>query len=183
MSVNDTIVRWLTSSEFGHVTGVVLAANWRNSQTLLGASANPADQSAKLGEAVRRTLAALRSRGLRVLVLGQVPPLPYRAPECVFLARDMQRCGVARSTFEAEHHDLIDALQSAVAPFDNARFVDPALALCDAQYCLPARDGEIDYIDATHLSDAGARVVRAHFADDFAWLLGSAQRETFSAGH
>ena len=64
-SVNDTVIRWLSSSELKGVTGVVLTANWRNSQTLLHAAADPADRAVKLGEAVGRTLTALRALGLR----------------------------------------------------------------------------------------------------------------------
>lgn len=183
VGVNDTILRWLSSSELKDVTGIVLAANWRYSQTLLGASDTPADRAAKLGEGVTRTLTALRARGLRVLVLGQVPPLPYRAPECVFLASDPKQCSALRAPLDAEQHDFMAALKSAVAPFDNARFLDLEPALCDAEYCAPAREGQIYYIDATHLSDAGARAVQAHFAPDFAWVVAGAGRGKASGEH
>jgi len=113
---------------------------------------------------------------LRVLVLGQVPPLPHRGPECVFLASDARQCSALRGPLDAEQHDFIAALRSTVAPFDNARFLDLEPALCDTEYCAPARDGQIYYIDATHLSDAGARAVRAYFAADFAWVVGSTER-------
>jgi peptidoglycan/LPS O-acetylase OafA/YrhL len=174
--VNETIMGWLSSTELKDVTGVVLAANWRYGQTLLSAADTSADRAAKLGEAVGRTLAALRARGLRVLVLGQVPPLPHRAPECMFLASDVRQCSALRGPLDAEQHDFTAALRSAVAPFDNARFVDVEPALCDTTSCASGREGQIYYIDATHLSDAGARAVRAYFASDFAWVVGSTER-------
>ena len=183
-SVNDTVIRWLSSSELKGVTGVVLTANWRNSQTLLHAAADPADRAAKLGEAVGRTLTALRALGLRVLVLGQVPPLPYAAPECVYragLAGDVNRCSAILSTIEAEQHDLTAALRAAVAPFDNTRYLDLTAALCDDKACSPVAGDRITYSDITHLSDSGARAVREHFALDFAWVFAGSERDKFSA--
>ncbi len=177
VGVNETIVHWLSSPELKNVTGVVLAANWRYSQTLLGASEAAADRAAKLGEGLARTLTVLRARGLRVLVLGQAPPLPYRAPECLFLTSDGRKCNALRAPLDAEQHDFTAALRSTVARFDNARFIDLEPALCDAQSCVAGRGGEIYYIDATHLSDAGARAVRAHFAADFDWVVGRAERD------
>jgi peptidoglycan/LPS O-acetylase OafA/YrhL len=182
ISVNDTVMRWLASAELKDVTGVVLAANWRYSQTLLGTEV-PADRAARLGEGVRRTLTALRARGLRVLVLGQVPPLPYRAPECVFLAGDAGQCSALRGPLDAEQNDFMAALRSAVAPFDNARFLDLEPALCDAEHCVASRGGQIYYIDGTHLSDAGARAVRDYFASDFAWVVAGAGRDKLSGEH
>src|SRR5262249_54790116 len=145
--------------------------------------AEPADRAARLGEAVTRTLTALRRLGLRVLVLGQVPPLPYPAPECVYragLAGDVGHCGANRSAIETEQRELSAALQAAVARFDNARFLDLAPALCDAETCSPVGGGRIYYSDSTHLSDTGARAVRAHFAGDFAWVSGATQRDKIS---
>jgi len=185
MAVNATIIRWLSSPELKDVTGVVLAANWVNSQALLHA-AGQQDGAKKFAAALGRTVGALRALGLRVLVLGQVPPLPYVAPECVYhagLANDVAQCGARRSKIDGEQRDLLDALRAAVAPFDNARVLDLEPALCDAESCSPLRDGHIYYSDATHLSDAGARAVRAHFAEDFAWIFAPTERDRSSGAH
>jgi peptidoglycan/LPS O-acetylase OafA/YrhL len=179
MSVNDTTRRWLSSAELKGVTGVVLGASWEYARTLTSPLPGDADGEVRLGQAVSHTVATLRALGLRVLVVGPVPLMPYSGPECLYrsgLAGDLDRCRIDARSVRAGQHKLVEALRSAVMPFDNARFIDPRDALCDQDYCWPGRGGQVHYRDTHHLSDAGARVVGAHFADDFAWVASREQR-------
>jgi hypothetical protein len=172
-------LQWLAGAELRDVTGVVLMARWQASVNFVNEPGSTSDIVMKFTESVSRTLAELRALGLRVLVLGPVPQMAHPAPECIYRTsgdRDGNRCGVSRQNADAGLSELVTALQLAAHGFDNARFIDLRLALCDAEYCPPGRGGQIYYRDAHHLSDVGARAVRERFRAEFAWVFAARQR-------
>jgi peptidoglycan/LPS O-acetylase OafA/YrhL len=177
MRRNERVLHWLIGAEMRSVTGVILAAAWSNHYGTVAAASDP-EAAAKLGEAMVSTLRELRGMGMRVLVLGPVPTMPYPVPECIFRARsesELRRCRYTRSEVDLMQHDIVNALQSAVSQFDHAHFVDLKAALCDSDFCWPSQHVNIFYSDTNHLSTSGARLVYDRFRDEFIWVFAAEQ--------
>ncbi len=115
------------------------------------------------------TLDALEGMGLRVLVIGPSPSLPFRAPECL-LRRDAASCGLSREALERQRAAVWNPLRQAVAGRARVHLVDPTTLLCDSGGCPAIRDGVVLYIDAGHLSATAARGAAPGLADDFRWV-------------
>jgi hypothetical protein len=171
---NETVLRWLSSLEFQDVTAIILDAAWMSQRGRAAPSAGAADSASILGEAMTRSVGQLRALGLRVLVLGPIPALPYSAPECVFRAHseaDLRRCRYTSAEVDLAQRNIVAALRSATMKFDDTRFVDSRQAFCDMDFCWPARDGSIYYSDNNHLSASGARILHDRFRDDLDWAF------------
>lgn len=178
MRANDTVLGWLTSGELSGVTGVIFEARWFVSQQMFSAEA-PSDP-ARLGQAIGLAIRRLNAMGLRVLVIGPVPDIPFPGPECAFraeLAGDPGRCNARRNEVDSLLGAIADSLRSAVRSSDNARFVDVRAALCDSEVCRSTQNGQIFYTDDNHLSNAGALFVLDKFREDFEWVFGASHRE------
>jgi peptidoglycan/LPS O-acetylase OafA/YrhL len=175
MARNDNVLHSLALPQMHHVTGVVLDAAWALHLGHAAPASGRGERVTRMAEAMTRAIQRLRDLGLRVLVLGPIPEMPYRVPECVFLARlaagEMQRCGSASRDVDVSQRDVVEALRAATAKFDNVRFVDASAAFCDSMECRPGRDGSLYYSDTNHLTNAGAGVLHERFRDDFAWIF------------
>jgi peptidoglycan/LPS O-acetylase OafA/YrhL len=183
MRRNERVLNWLVAPEMRSVTGVILAGAWARHYGHVAAAGDP-EAATKLGEAMVRTVGKLHGIGLRVLVLGPVPTMPYPVPECIFRAKsenELRRCRYTRSEVDLMQRDIVNALQSAVSQFDHARFLDLKAALCDSAFCWPSGQDNIFYSDTNHLSASGARVVADRFKDDFDWAFAAEQRAQPSA--
>ena len=184
MRQNDKVLRWLSSPKSQNITGIILEGRWAlQLGRMTGSTAEGASLSA-LAEAISRTLGELHLLGLRVLVLGPVPAMPYPVPECIFRANseaDLRRCRYTSDEVDLAQRNIIDVLRSATMKFDYTRFVDLRPAFCDMAYCWPAQGGNIYYSDTHHLSSSGARILHDRFRDDLAWVFAARQRNTFSS--
>jgi hypothetical protein len=184
MRQNETILRWLSSAEFQDVTATILEAAWARYLGSAAPSASAAESASILAEAMTRTIGQLRALGLRVLVLGPVPSMPYPVPECIFRAHseaDLRRCRYTSAEVDLAQGNIVAALRSATMKFDDTRFVDLRQAFCDMDYCWPARGGSIYYSDTNHLSGSGARILHDHFRSDLAWAFAASRRYKSSA--
>jgi len=180
MHRNKQVLRWLATPLAHDITGVILTAAWQRHHGRVAVSAEDWRNGEKLHEAAVRTIEELRKLGLRVLVLGPVPDIPYPAPECIFRARseaDLRRCRYSANDVRLAQQDIVNALRLAAAQFDNARFIDLKPAFCDRAYCWPARGRSIYYTDTNHLSVSGARMLHSQFRDDLAWVFESEERQ------
>ena len=174
---NQSVMEWLRSEDAGELTAVVLSSRWEG----YGDSWSLEEPSGAHGSlemfarAVRDTIAEIDALGLRVLVVGPVVSLPQSAPECVFLAQrgklEPSRCWVPRAEADARLTDRVAILRTIVGAFPNARFIEPAPAICDETWCRAERAGQILYADAHHLAPAGSRLLYAHYRDAFAWTF------------
>ena len=108
-----------------------------------------------------RTIAAIRSLGREIVVIGPVPPQPFDVPRrLAHLARAGQPLdgqGTTRADVEARTVQL-RALFARWAG-RGVRVIDPVAALCGSGRCALERDGRPLYFDSHHLSVAGARQV------------------------
>lgn len=118
--------------------------------------------------ALDRTVAELRGRGLKVVVLHQVPDAGYHVSIASVMAARMQRDIDLRPT-RAEHQEFQrptrDILAARAARGDIA-LVPLDELLCDTEMCrVMTRDGLPAYWDDNHLSRRGARELAPALAE------------------
>jgi peptidoglycan/LPS O-acetylase OafA/YrhL len=126
------------------------------------------ENQAKFHTALDTTVEALRNLGIRVWILEQVPSQGRFVPE--ILAQSEWRTGsVATIGIPLAAHRArlapVDAALLAVPGVES--LLDPAKALCQRGWCAAAAWGESLYIDAHHLSSAGARLLEPELSAVF----------------
>lgn len=123
-----------------------------------------------LARGLRRTLASLQ--GKRVIVVTGIPEAGYAVPSVLARIHHLKRrldIRPTRDEFEARQRSvqsLLDGEQKEIA-FSQWH---PADALCDRNSCDVMRDGRPLYVDAHHLSLAGAHLVATTFDAQFGEL-------------
>ncbi len=119
--------------------------------------------SLPMGTLMRDTLARLSAGVPRVVVVLDVPELPFEPSYCVdrpiHRGRDRGQCGFAKeqplrqlALYEAD-------LRAAAQNLPNVSFFDPADVLCDRANCYAVKDKRLLYDDRHHLSRYGASLV------------------------
>jgi hypothetical protein len=121
-----------------------------------------------LSEGLERTVELLTARGLRVLLIAQVPPLSSRRARCVAWARwhgeDESSCHEPAAAARARTA-FGDALIARIAAGnDRVEAFFPGNILCDAVRCTPVLDGIYLFRDEDHLNPAGAELLLSHLA-------------------
>jgi hypothetical protein len=167
------------------LVGVVLAARWsyhfgqppanpleeglfRNS----AARIDPTRQRAKIVESLDHTLARLGTLGLRVLVIGPSPEFPYAVPACLF-HRSMTGCALPRKAFDEQRLGIAAELRQVISRHSQARYFDPAEALCDAEVCPAMRDDLVLYADDDHLTASAAASLEPAARPMLRWVAAS----------
>ncbi|MGF7148554.1 peptidoglycan/LPS O-acetylase OafA/YrhL [Sphingomonas zeicaulis] len=152
---------------------VVMAGRWdmlaagHIRATSLG-GAETVEQSQRLAsESLETTARLLNARGIRVIVVDQIP-LPEVNPfvcvrAAVYNGLDPARC----DTFEARHsHDVQDRISQTILDRvakvgGNTSILDMRDALCSGTTCRARLNGQLLYMDDVHLSRLGSDVVAA----------------------
>jgi peptidoglycan/LPS O-acetylase OafA/YrhL len=116
--------------------------------------------------ALRLTVQHFVSRGIRVHIVGAVPHFKVFPGTCVARAiaggEDTDRCG-RRSTEVLSTLVPIDKrIASVAADFPEVSASFPKDAICDANFCVPFKDGVFLYRDPGHLSRAGSQWLGRH---------------------
>ena len=112
--------------------------------------------------ALTRTVAALQAAGAKVLILREVPTqqefVPVELARAVIDGQDVSRVAMPLAKHVARSGPADSIIRRAVTP---DQLVDPAAFLCTEGRCPASLDGQPLYIDAHHLSAAGAGMLRA----------------------
>ncbi len=96
-----------------------------------------------------RTIASLRSRFTRVVVIGDVETFVAPIPSCLAAyPRDVQRCSAPYPNPAVQHHE---GDEEAAARAEHVVYVSPAPWLC-ARRCSPIIGTYIVYSDASHVT-------------------------------
>ncbi|OOO51949.1 hypothetical protein BS630_06080 [Rhizobium laguerreae] len=160
-STNDTIAELLEKERY---EVVIMAANWQSYGTSnivsIGGQALNARMD-EMREALRQTLAAIRSSGATPLLVGQVPTYDVDVP--AFLGR-------------AAYYEPVDAVLgyhrqlpaphldppyvNEVVASEKPRVIRPSESLCSSARCEVSQDGRSMYKDGGHLSRFGSNVLR-----------------------
>ena len=105
---------------------------------------------------LRSTVSYLDSRGVKTVVIADVPRPEFDVPTCLSRAaarsHSAQDCNVSRST--ALNEDARRAERAAVTGLSNIRLLDFADQLCPNQVCQTLVDGQVVFRDGDHLTSS-----------------------------
>ena len=150
---------------------VVLAARWdayaRGNLLLTpdGGQVSFAASQQLLVDSLRKLLSALAASGRHVILVGQVPLPPPQAAMCTARARfrglDEHRCAIDSLNDGAQTEHLVNqVLSEAVSNLESSvQVVHPYDYLCGHQNCVIQVNGQLLYLDESHLSSSGARLL------------------------
>lgn len=120
-----------------------------------------------LRESLRQTVEFLEQRNVRVLLLGEVPPLGKDPTRCIANAIkqsiDPNICGRSRHEvrLETEHSSAMLFRQSVISK--QTALFSPIELLCSNLWCGAVRDSVYLYRDSSHLNRMGAQKLADFF--------------------
>lgn len=113
---------------------------------------------------VEATVALFRKRGIKVLIVGQVPPFTTFSLRCLTQAarNDTEEidCGMARADVDRVMEPFQSAIERIDVADDDVSFLDMRALLCTQEVCSAFKDEVLLYRDYAHLNAIGA----AHLA-------------------
>jgi peptidoglycan/LPS O-acetylase OafA/YrhL len=149
---------------------VVLAGKWADNDRPLADNgiaaaglAGPRAASVTIDSALRRTVAYLRDKGIRVVLVGEIPRFEVLPVSCVVAAlqggTDTAACGRARAEATRDASASDPLLRRVAAADAGVSVVSPVEVMCEAAHCPPMKDGVFLYRDPGHLSAAGSALL------------------------
>lgn len=120
----------------------------------------PGDPAAAYDAAQRRVLQALRARGLRVVILLEVPELGRAPAACPpDAAHPAEGCRPRRAAVLARQAAYRRLAEAWARDLPGVQLFDPLPWLCPGEACSAWSGGEALYFDDDHLAAAGSRQV------------------------
>jgi peptidoglycan/LPS O-acetylase OafA/YrhL len=171
---NDSVLALI---DLRHIHTVLLHARWAlytegyrapqesGPPVLLSSSRRVEDNPAEFERLFRGTLAELRRRGLRIVIIASVPEVGLSVPRAMARqARSGSRIDLEPSfdSFAARQARAFKVLQRAAHDY-SASIAYPHEALCDSTVCMIAHDGYPLYTDGDHLTVRGAEYLTPMF--------------------
>jgi hypothetical protein len=168
---------------------VFLGAVWKSyvKRGLLGFSqkngtdtGNPgAERSESPGQfGLEDTISLLRTRGLELAIVEDVPSFPVDVPNCAARARMFGRSDERCFTFPRRDIEKDGEQASSILKEVSRRFsipiVETGAAFCEGETCRSGKDGVIFYADDSHLNTAGARYLGTRL--NIPWPVNPASR-------
>lgn len=158
---------------------VVMGAVWSSWQTGLATNSiaealgiGPM-RSDKFDDYLDPTINLIRKRGIKVVLLGQIPHLAQFDMRCfVAAARKGATDGACATPFAHSEAQLANprAKFRSLAESDQAiRFLDPSRFLCSPEACSPFQENLFLYRDFGHLNVQGAHFLAKKFGNDRLW--------------
>jgi hypothetical protein len=112
---------------------------------------------------VRRTLVHLAASVPKVVIVLDVPVLPFDPSSCVerpaLRGLRSSTCSFSRAALDEARARYEGDLREGAKGLQNVVFFDPAEVLCDATRCVGVRDSQLLYDDPHHLSRDGATLI------------------------
>ena len=161
----------------GAMAAIALADDWpalAEAPSGVAVGTAPFDHASSVAvesRGLRRTLEALTSLGLRVLVVAPVPELYFHARQCLYL-RSPAQCVVPRERVVARRTAALAAIRGAAAGFPQVRVWDPIDEFCDENACYSQREGVVQYSDHNHVAAPKARGLEPTLRPHLRWLSG-----------
>ena len=123
-----------------------------------------------LAAVASRTLHDVAAKAPRVIVVLDVPELPFEPSTCVDRpykrAGERSLCSFPRAAANAQRALYEGDLRDGAVGLPNVTFFDPATVLCDAVTCYGLRGASLLYDDPHHLSREGAGLVAAALSSE-----------------
>lgn len=124
------------------------------------------DPTPKFTAAMDSTLKAFTDRGVKVVLIGQIPiysPLPVR---CIVKAAQAglpgDTCGMSRDSAFAQLKRSDEALKRAASRHPGVSVSLPSDYMCQETRCSPFLDGRFLYKNDGHVNQAGAETLRKY---------------------
>lgn len=118
------------------------------------------DQARDFGAFLAATVKLFRSRGIQVLIIGQVPPLSTFSLPCLVEAarNDTEEtdCTVPRAVVDEAFVPYQSAVEAIDLADDGVWMLDMRDMLCTVTVCSAFKDDVLIYRDKTHLNGRGA---------------------------
>ena len=140
----------------------VLSAAWSGYGTATSNALFPggAGQTLPFADFARSTVDFLRKRGIKVLIIGQVPHFDTFSLNCFANAArhgtERTDCTLSRAAVEATVRPSQEAFRAIAAADAGVTFLDMLDLLCDAERCSAFKDGVFLYRDPGHLNGIGS---------------------------
>lgn len=120
--------------------------------------------SPKFDKALKETLEAFTKRGIKVLLIGQIPTYHTLPVRCIVAsldgASDAANCGMARGDAMAQLQRSNAALKRVAAELPGVSVSLPLEYMCQAAHCAPMAHGTLLYKNGGHVNRFGAEYLR-----------------------
>jgi SGNH domain (fused to AT3 domains) len=161
---------------------IIVACVWSNYATNsfmpASATARPlaALSLANFASPLKDAVLALSRAGHHVVIVGQVPLPVGDSIDCIqrlqMTGRDASECAATTASRAEVDSKVKPLLQEAAGSIPSVGIVYPFERYCNAQDCpIFTADGRFIYMDASHLSPAGASLLSADMGMQIASLL------------
>lgn len=141
----------------------VISSYWEKWRELLDE-----DAPARFEEALRGTVEAFTRKGVRVLLVGQIPVYAALPLRCIVgkleEGGDAKTCGLTRAAAQDQLNRSDAALKEVVAGNSLVSVWLPFDAMCQEVYCSPLLNGRFLYKNGGHVNAAGAEILRQFVA-------------------
>ncbi len=118
----------------------------------------------KFDAVLKQTLDVFTSRGIRVVLIGQIPVYGVLPVRCVVSKithkKDTAPCGMTRQAAAAQTHLSNSALERAASENPMVTVSLPTHYMCQEKMCSPVMDGTLLYKNASHVNRYGAVALR-----------------------
>ncbi len=121
-------------------------------------------------QSMRATLQRFLLEDKQIIFVLDVPELGFGPELCVDTAPlrlsrvSGKPCAVPRAEYDKRNKKYREIVFSVLKDFPSVKVFDPAVLLCDTQYCWAMKEGKMLYRDDDHLSVEGSRFIARELA-------------------
>ena len=157
---NNAVVEFIRSK---HIGDVVLVASWGDGS---------GGGNARIRSGLLDTISALKDTGARIWIMRQVPTPRWSVPlvlaSAVFHGHDFEDLGLPLAEYRKTCQRYDPIFQGLATKFSSVTVLDPSdLFVSPKNLCRVEEGGKALYCDETHLSVAGAMLLRPLFEPIF----------------
>jgi hypothetical protein len=116
--------------------------------------------------AMRKTLDRMLLSNKKVIFILEQPRLSFDPRLCIaqrplkIFKTDFDSCSISKEEFENVNGEFRNFALGILQSYPNVKVLDAAALFCDKNNCYAKNNmGEVLYLDQSHLSQAGARIV------------------------
>lgn len=117
-------------------------------------------------DSLLKTLDQLIKAKKRIIFIMPIPRLDFHPHDCADVRplklknkKLIPICAVTKKLYEEDSDPYLRIALKVLKRFPQVLIFNPAIELCDNQYCYAVKNGEILYRDELHLSAAGSKLI------------------------
>jgi peptidoglycan/LPS O-acetylase OafA/YrhL len=127
-------------------------------ERLSGKSVSSWSTATKQIEALSKTLEWFDSLEIPVVVQGEIPVCDFKVNLLSRVLNWRQSC-LRNFDRQTQHLEFLSSTQKVVSKFDRHVFFDPTSVICPNSKCAPFSYKKMVFVDVSHLSPSGSRLV------------------------